>query len=41
VIEDPEQACARMADDIAGPVADDDLAILMTRLEGRCPGADQ
>jgi hypothetical protein len=41
VIEDPEVACARMADDIAGPVADDDLAILMTRLEGRCPGADQ
>ena len=41
VIEDPEAACARMADSIAGPVADDDLALLMTRLEGRFAGADQ
>jgi serine phosphatase RsbU (regulator of sigma subunit) len=41
VIEDPEAACSRMADDIAGPIADDDLALLMTRLEGRCPGSDQ
>jgi serine phosphatase RsbU (regulator of sigma subunit) len=41
VIEDPEEACARIADDIAGPVAEDDLALLMTRLEGRCPDADE
>jgi hypothetical protein len=35
VIDDPEAACSRIADQVAGPVPDDDLALLMTRVEGR------
>ena len=33
VIDDPEAACARLADDVAGPVAEDDVALVMTTVE--------
>jgi serine phosphatase RsbU (regulator of sigma subunit) len=33
VIDDPVAACARLADDVAGPVAEDDVALVMTTVE--------
>jgi len=35
VIEHPDEACARIADSLAGPTAEDDVALLMTTFEGR------
>jgi serine phosphatase RsbU (regulator of sigma subunit) len=35
VIEDPDEACAQIADSLAGLNAEDDVALLMTRFEGR------
>jgi serine phosphatase RsbU (regulator of sigma subunit) len=35
VIEDPDEACDRLADSLAGLKAEDDVALLMTKFEGR------
>ena len=35
MIEDPDEACARIADSLAGLNAEDDVALLMTMFEGR------
>jgi serine phosphatase RsbU (regulator of sigma subunit) len=35
VIEDPDEACARLAESLAGLNAEDDVALLMTTFEGR------
>jgi serine phosphatase RsbU (regulator of sigma subunit) len=35
VIDDPETACARIADKVAGPVGEDDVALVMTTVESR------
>ncbi len=40
VIDDPEAACGRIADDVAGPVSEDDVALLMTTVKGHRPDAD-
>jgi serine phosphatase RsbU (regulator of sigma subunit) len=34
VIEDPDEACGQIADSLAGPNAEDDVALLMTTFEG-------
>jgi serine phosphatase RsbU (regulator of sigma subunit) len=40
VIDDPDQACARIADDLAGRDAEDDVALLMTTLTGHDADTD-
>jgi serine phosphatase RsbU (regulator of sigma subunit) len=41
LIDDPDEACARIADDLAGHDAEDDVALLMTTLEARYADADE
>jgi serine phosphatase RsbU (regulator of sigma subunit) len=35
VVDDLEAACARIADEVAGPVAEDDVALVMAKVESR------